>query len=123
MGTDSDSSGGGIQAHGLLLKALMLVGGALFLKRLRKSRTRWDNARVVAKAFQGRRDPDDYFNLRHIGVLFCLMRLHFLCYKTLTCHATDVVDGSRVLYFEQHIYECNGISLWRAFWRAPQKPF
>jgi len=29
----------------------------------------------------------------------------------LTCPATEMVDGSRVLYFEQ------------AFWRTPEKPF
>ncbi|KAH7670144.1 Chromophore lyase CpcT/CpeT protein [Dioscorea alata] len=102
MGTDSNSSGGGFQAPGLVLKALVLVGGALFLKRLRKSTTQWDHARVVAEALSGEkfsqeqacRDPDNYFNLR-----------------ILTCPATDVVDGSQVLYFEQ------------AFWRTPQKPF
>ncbi|KAJ0973539.1 hypothetical protein J5N97_021498 [Dioscorea zingiberensis] len=102
MGTDSESSQGGSQAPGLVLKALVLLGGALLLKRMRKSTTRWDHARVVAESLSGEkfsqeqacRDPDNYFNLR-----------------MLTCPATDIVDGSRVLYFEQ------------AFRRAPQKPF
>lgn len=53
MGPDSDSSGGGFQAPGLVLKALVLVGGALLLKRLRKSTTQWDHARVVAEALSG----------------------------------------------------------------------
>ncbi|XP_008791037.2 chromophore lyase CRL, chloroplastic isoform X4 [Phoenix dactylifera] len=102
MGTDSDSGGGGGRARGWVLKALVLFGGALLLKRLRKSTTRWDHARAVAEALSGekfsreqaRRDPDNYFNIR-----------------MLMCPATEMVDDSRVLYFEQ------------AFWRTPQKPF
>ncbi|XP_010929667.1 chromophore lyase CRL, chloroplastic isoform X1 [Elaeis guineensis] len=102
MGTDSDSGGGGSRARGWVLKALVLFGGALVLKRLRKATTRWDHARAVAEALSGekfsreqaRRDPDNYFNIR-----------------MLMCPATEMVDGSRVLYFEQ------------AFWRSPQKPF
>ncbi|ONK58620.1 uncharacterized protein A4U43_C09F14930 [Asparagus officinalis] len=102
MGSDSYSSGGGgggggggSRARSLALKALVLFGGALILKRLRKSTTRWDHARVVAESLSGekfsgeqaRRDPDNYFNLR-----------------MLTCPATEMVDGSKVLYFEQRFY-------------------
>lgn len=102
MGKDSDSGGAGSPARGWVLKALVLFGGALLLKRLRKSTTRWDHARAVAEALSGekfsreqaRRDPDNYLNIR-----------------MLMCPATEMVDGSRVLYFEQ------------AFWRTPQKPF
>ncbi|TXG54471.1 hypothetical protein EZV62_019727 [Acer yangbiense] len=43
---------------------------------------------------QASRDPDNFFNIR-----------------MLTCPAAEMVDGSKVLYFEQ------------AFWRTPQKPF
>lgn len=61
MGTeDSDSSGGvgggggrGRRARSLALKALVLFGGALILKRLWKSTTRWDHARVVAESLCG----------------------------------------------------------------------
>ncbi|KAH7683328.1 Chromophore lyase CpcT/CpeT protein [Dioscorea alata] len=102
MGRDSAEEGGGSRAGGLVLKALVLLGGALLLKKLRKSKTRWDHARVVAEALSGEkfsreqacRDPDNYFNLR-----------------MLSCPATELVDGSRILYFEQ------------AFWRTPEKPF
>ncbi|KAG0487444.1 hypothetical protein HPP92_009539 [Vanilla planifolia] len=101
MGTGS-AGRGGIRPRSLVLKALVLVGGVLLLKRLRRSTTRWDHARAVAQALSGEkfsreqacRDPDKYFNLR-----------------MLTCPITEMVDGSRVLYFEQ------------AFWRTPQKPF
>ncbi|OAY73174.1 Chromophore lyase CRL, chloroplastic [Ananas comosus] len=95
MGSDSDSSGGGggIRVRGLVVKALVVVGGVLLLKRLRKSTTRWDHARAFSRE-QARRDPDSYFNIR-----------------MLTCPATEMVDGSKVLYFEQ------------AFWRTPEKPF
>ncbi|XP_073013502.1 chromophore lyase CRL, chloroplastic [Typha latifolia] len=102
MGMESGSSSGGSRVRGFVLKALVLFGGVMLLKRLRKSTTRWDHARAVAEALSGekfsreqaRRDPDNYFNLR-----------------MLTCPATEMVDGSRVLYFEQ------------AFWRIPEKPF
>ncbi|XP_058092895.1 chromophore lyase CRL, chloroplastic isoform X2 [Magnolia sinica] len=93
---------GPTRVRGLVLKALVLIGGALLIKRFSKSTTRWDHARIVAESLcgekfsreQARRDPVNYFNLR-----------------MLTCPATEMVDGSRVLYFEQ------------AFWRTPQKPF
>lgn len=105
MGTEgADSSGGGWgrTARSLVLKTLVLVGGALVLKRLTKSTTRWDHARIVAESLAGQkfsrdqasRDPDHYFNLRMI-----------------MCPAAELLDGSRVLYYEQ------------AFWRTSQKPF
>ncbi|XP_077227204.1 chromophore lyase CRL, chloroplastic-like isoform X2 [Tasmannia lanceolata] len=98
---DSESNGRN-GAKGLVVKALVLIGGALLLKNFTKSTTRWDHSRIVTDALcgekfsreQARRDPDNYFNLR-----------------MLTCRATEMVDGSRVLYSEQ------------AFWRTPQKPF
>lgn len=84
------------------MKTLLLIGGALLLKRLTKSTTRWDHTRLVTQSLIGQkysrdqasRDPDNYFNIR-----------------MLTCPAAEMVDGSNVLYFEQ------------AFWRTPQKPF
>ncbi|KAK0590133.1 hypothetical protein LWI29_023070 [Acer saccharum] len=100
-GSDSDSNGWG-RARGLVVKAAFLIGGAILLKRLTKSTTRWDHARIVADSLSGEkftreqasRDPDNFFNIR-----------------MLTCPAAEMVDGSKVLYFEQ------------AFWRTPQKPF
>ncbi|XP_078433936.1 crumpled leaf [Wolffia australiana] len=103
MGSNLDGSGEGAgRVRGLVLKALVLLGGAILLKRLTKATTRWDHARIVAESLSGEkcsrdqatRDPENYFNLR-----------------MLTCPVTDMVDGSRVLYNEQ------------AFWRTPQKPF
>ncbi|KVH99054.1 Chromophore lyase CpcT/CpeT [Cynara cardunculus var. scolymus] len=90
------------RARGLVVKTLVLIGGALLVKRLTKSTTRWDHARIVSQSITGEkfskeqasRDPDNYFNLRW-----------------LSCPAADMVDGSKVLYFEQ------------AFWRTPHKPF
>ncbi|KAL3335438.1 hypothetical protein AABB24_031584 [Solanum stoloniferum] len=105
LGSDSKSdpdSNGWSRARGAVLKSLVLVGGALLLRRLTKSTTRWDHARIVAESLNGEkfskeqavRDPDNYFNFRW-----------------LSCPAADMVDGSKVLYFEQ------------AFWRTPHKPF
>ncbi|CAI9283698.1 chromophore lyase CRL, chloroplastic [Lactuca sativa] len=90
------------RARGLVVKTLVLIGGALLVKRLTKSTTRWDHARIVSQSIAGEkfskeqasRDPDNFFNLRW-----------------LSCPAADMVDGSKVLYFEQ------------AFWRTPHKPF
>ncbi|KAE8711865.1 Chromophore lyase CRL [Hibiscus syriacus] len=100
-GSKSDSNGWS-RARGLVVKTLVLIGGAYLLKKFTKSTTRWDHAKIVARSLSGEkfsweqasRDPDNYFNIR-----------------TLTCPATEMVDGSKVLYFEQ------------AFWRTPQKPF
>ncbi|CAM8956656.1 unnamed protein product [Rhodiola kirilowii] len=101
MSSGSDGNGWN-RARGLVWKALVLVGGALVIKRFTKSTTRWDHARLVSQSLcgekysreQAARDPDNYFNLRFV-----------------TCPAVEMVDGSKVLYFEQ------------AFWRTPQKPF
>lgn len=103
MGTGSDSnSNGWNRVPGAVMKALVLVGGAVLLKRLTKSTTRWDHASFVAQSLSGEKftkdqaskDPDAYFNLR-----------------MLTCPAADMVDGTKVLYVEH------------AFWRTPRKPF
>ncbi|KAJ9567803.1 hypothetical protein OSB04_003769 [Centaurea solstitialis] len=96
------SPNGWSRARGLVVKTLVLIGGALLVKRLTKSTTRWDHASIVSQSLSGEkfskeqasRDPDNYFNLRW-----------------LSCPAADMVDGSKVLYFEQ------------AFWRTPHKPF
>ncbi|XP_038685342.1 chromophore lyase CRL, chloroplastic-like isoform X2 [Tripterygium wilfordii] len=106
-GSDSDSesnpnSNGWSRARGLVVKTLVVIGGAILLKRLTKSTTRWDHARLVSQSLSGEkfsmeqasRDPDNYFNIR----------MH-------TCPAAEMVDGSKVLYLEQ------------AFWRTPKKPF
>ena len=54
MGTDSDSDANGWnRARGLALKTLLLFGGALLVKRLRKSTTRWDHAHFVSKSLAG----------------------------------------------------------------------
>ncbi|KAE8665918.1 Chromophore lyase CRL [Hibiscus syriacus] len=98
---ESDSNGWS-RARGLILKTLLLIGGALLLKRLTKSTTRRDHAKILARSLSGEkfsqeqasRNPDSYFNIR-----------------TLTCPATEMADGSKVLYSEQ------------AFWRTPHKPF
>ncbi|KAL2650607.1 hypothetical protein R1flu_018735 [Riccia fluitans] len=89
-------------ARSLVIKGLCLVGGAFLLKHLTKTTTRRDHARIVAQTLSGEkfsteqaaRDPMTYFNLR-----------------MLTCPATVLADGSRVLYFEQ------------AFWRTPERPY
>ncbi|CAI0446776.1 unnamed protein product [Linum tenue] len=90
--SDKDPNGWGGRAQGLAVKTLVLIGGALLLKRLTKSTTRWDHARFVSQSLTGEkfsreqasRDPDNYFNIRM-----------FLC------PAAEMVDGSKVLYFEQ----------------------
>ncbi|PNX84927.1 chromophore lyase CpcT/CpeT 3-like protein, partial [Trifolium pratense] len=117
MGTDSN---GWNRARGLAVKALLLIGGALLVKRLRKSTTRWDHARLVAQSLTGEkyskdqasRDPDNYFNIRPDTFTWdrTWVRRVFAVVM-LTCPAAELVDGSKVLYFEQ------------AFWRSPQKPF
>ncbi|XP_012090564.1 chromophore lyase CRL, chloroplastic isoform X2 [Jatropha curcas] len=97
MGSGSDSeSNGWSRARGLVVKTLVLIGGAILVKRLTKSTTRWDHTRIVTQSLSGEkfsreqasRDPDNYFNIR-----------------MLTCPAADMVDGSK------------------AFCRTPQKPF
>lgn len=49
----SESKGWGRAARGVVIKALVLAGGALLLKRLTKSTTRWDHARFVSNSLSG----------------------------------------------------------------------
>ncbi|KAL0710414.1 hypothetical protein Bca4012_017392 [Brassica carinata] len=99
---EPSSNGWSRRARGVVVKTLVLIGGALLLKRLTKSTTRRDHARVVSRSLTGEkfsreqasRDPENYFNIR-----------------MMSCPAAEMVDGSQVLYLEQ------------AFWRTPQKPF
>lgn len=55
MGKESDSnnSNGWNLARGLVAKTLILIGGALLVKRLSKSTTRWDHARIVSQSLAG----------------------------------------------------------------------
>lgn len=51
---DSESSNGGwVKVKGLLIKTAVVVGGALFLRRLTKSTTRRDHARFVSHSLSG----------------------------------------------------------------------
>ncbi|CAM0873709.1 unnamed protein product [Alopecurus aequalis] len=55
MGSGEDNPGGtgggvGGIVRGAVLKALVVFGGVLVIRRLRRSTTRWDHARVVADA-------------------------------------------------------------------------
>jgi hypothetical protein len=58
MGSDEDNpsgTGGGVGGivRGAVLKALVVFGGILLIRRLRRSTTRWDHARAVADALSG----------------------------------------------------------------------
>ncbi|KAH7294084.1 hypothetical protein KP509_28G055600 [Ceratopteris richardii] len=93
---------GGRIVRSLVVKSLCALGAAFLLRKLTKTTTRWDHSRAVAEALSGEkysteqaaRDPMTFFNLR-----------------MLTCPATVLADGSRVLYFEQ------------GFGRNPEKPY
>ncbi|KAJ7570430.1 hypothetical protein O6H91_01G119600 [Diphasiastrum complanatum] len=99
---NNNNNNGRRLVRSLVLKAVCLVGGAFLLRKLTKTTTRWDHARLVADALSGEKfsseqaaqDPMTYFNLRLIA-----------------CPATALADGARVLYFEQ------------AFWRTPERPY
>lgn len=57
-GSDSESEGNGWgRARGILVKAAVLIGGAILLKRLTKSTTRWDHARFVSHSLSGEKVP------------------------------------------------------------------
>jgi hypothetical protein len=70
------NNGGGM-VKGLVIKAACLVGGAFLLRKLTKTTTRRDHARMVAQCLTGEkysteqasRDPMTYFNLRYIRVI------------------------------------------------------
>lgn len=60
MGSDGEGAIGGAGAgegssrvRGWVLKALVFIGGAILLKKLTKSTTRWDHTRIVADSLVG----------------------------------------------------------------------
>jgi hypothetical protein len=77
MGTDSN---GWNRARGLAVKALLLIGGALLVKRLRKSTTRWDHARLVAQSLTGEKVWFCFYLFFFSSLLFFLF-LQFLKYS------------------------------------------
>ncbi|KAL6996817.1 hypothetical protein U1Q18_006946 [Sarracenia purpurea var. burkii] len=137
-GSDSNVNGWG-RARGLVLKTLVVIGGAILLKRLTKSTTRWDHTRIVARSLSGEKVPslsvDSFLFHLYFPVNFVTLNLsslfgvtylgidstmreqasrdpdNYFNLRWLSCPATEMVDGSKVLYFEQ------------AFWRTPHKPF
>uniref|UniRef100_A0A803LFI3 Uncharacterized protein n=1 Tax=Chenopodium quinoa TaxID=63459 RepID=A0A803LFI3_CHEQI len=74
-GDTEPTNGGWSKASGWVIKTLIVVGGALFIRQLTKSTTRRDHARFVSHSLSGEknsreqaaRDPDHFFNLRHSG--------------------------------------------------------
>lgn len=48
-----ESSNGWSRARGLVVKTLVLIGGAILVKRLTKSTTRWDHAHIVSQSLCG----------------------------------------------------------------------
>ncbi|KAA0055358.1 chromophore lyase CRL [Cucumis melo var. makuwa] len=81
MGTnsnDNNNSVGWNRAGGLIMKTLVLVGGALLLKRLTKSTTRWDHARFVSQSLSG--EKNDYVPCSRNGGWFhgVILRTSFL---------------------------------------------
>ncbi|KAL2490947.1 Chromophore lyase CRL [Abeliophyllum distichum] len=101
-GSGSDSgTNGWSRARGVVLKTLVLIGGALWLKRMTKSTTRWDHTRIVTQSLSGEkfsreqasRDPDNFFNLRcastYLQILTAIWMQRFFmvkpCPKEMKC--------------------------------------
>lgn len=53
MSSETDGKGWSKAARGAVVKALLVAGGALLLRRLTKSTTRWDHARFVSHSLSG----------------------------------------------------------------------
>ena len=73
MGTESDSGNpnGWNRARGLVMKTLILIGGAILVKRLTKSTTRRDHARFVAESLTGEKVVHQHF--MHILLLLLVV--------------------------------------------------
>ncbi|KAJ8452195.1 hypothetical protein Cgig2_006000 [Carnegiea gigantea] len=87
--------GGWSRARGFVIKTLVIIGGALLLRRLTKSKTRRDHARLVSHSLcgeknsreQAARDPGHYFNLSegHALILdMCIAIFLFLVVPNIT---------------------------------------
>ncbi|KAH0932399.1 chromophore lyase CRL, chloroplastic isoform X6 [Brassica rapa] len=131
-GSDPEpSSNGWSRARGVVVKTLVLIGGAILLKRLTKSTTRRDHARVVSRSLTGEKvlkflNPQCLLTtLKRFfpdsSKLLMVLKFtreqasrdpeNYFNIRMMSCPAAEMVDGSQVLYLEQ------------AFWRTPQKPF
>lgn len=56
-GSESNDNGWAGAGPGVVLKTLAVIGGAILLKRLTKSTTRWDHTRLVARSLSGEKVP------------------------------------------------------------------
>jgi hypothetical protein len=67
--------GTGSRARGLVVKTLLLIGGAVLLKRLTKSTTRWDHARIVGGSLTGQKVPatDIPLLVAHLSLPFSII--------------------------------------------------
>lgn len=76
-GSDPESSSNGwSRARGLVVKSLVLIGGALLLKRLTKSTTRRDHARLVSRSLTGEKVYSQFQclnSLRFPDLSFCVL--------------------------------------------------
>ncbi|KAF3599369.1 hypothetical protein F2Q69_00033964 [Brassica cretica] len=100
-GSDPESSSSGwSRAPGLVVKTLVLIGGAVLLKRLTKSTTRWDHSHVVSRSLSGEkfskeqasRDPDNYFNIS----LFHTLKKTFIWYILGALKLREVADKEAI---------------------------
>uniref|UniRef100_A0A803NCN9 Uncharacterized protein n=1 Tax=Chenopodium quinoa TaxID=63459 RepID=A0A803NCN9_CHEQI len=78
-GDTEPTNGGWSKASGWVIKTLIVVGGALFVRRLTKSTTRRDHARFVSHSLSGEknsreqaaRDPDHFFQFENDCLSSC----------------------------------------------------
>nr|GMC73690.1 chromophore lyase CRL, chloroplastic [Ipomoea batatas] len=108
------------RARGAVLKTLVLIGGALLVRRLTKSTTRWDHAGIVAQSLSGEKViSSNALSCFHLFSASSDSQLLFLNsqfskqqaardpdsyfnLRWLSCPAADMVDGSKVLYLSRH---------------------
>lgn len=71
MGSETDGKGWSKAARGVVIKALLVAGGALLLRRLTKSTTRWDHARFVSHSLSGEKVSLFFSPLLFLVFVFC----------------------------------------------------
>lgn len=71
--------GNGSRARGVVMKTLLLIGGALLLKRLTKSTTRWDHTRLVAQSLTGQKVPHPPSLLFSSNSLYPFFSIFLIC--------------------------------------------
>lgn len=117
-GSDSDSSSssasnGWSKARSVVLKSLVLMGGAMLLKRLTKSTTRWDHARIVADSLAG--EKVNFLSIFRFAGIWSSLVLNFFRFWICSFRGSRLRESRTIISIWGDFSPFEGFSDWNKF--------